>query len=155
MWRWLRSLLGSAQEERERAEAGGEPGQKPEAESRLSAEPLIVRGAPYYNTSEVERPLSQDPEPTDARDVEGLARTLLHASRIEDRRAAAEALSDLGHVAAAAIPALLRSLAAQDRALREAALEALDAIEPNSQGHAAVQEVMGSGARHCAGENCR
>jgi tetratricopeptide (TPR) repeat protein len=72
---------------------------------------------------------------------------LMHASRIQDRRSAAEALSELGQSASAAIPALLQSIAAQDQALREAALDALDAIEPDWRGHPAVQEVLGFWAK--------
>ena len=152
MWQWLRSLLGRGERKEERAEAGREVGHGPEGELRPAArrpseEPVVVRGEAYYNTSEVERPVPEEPQASSAFDVEGLASALLHASRIKDRVAAAESLGELGQAAGAAIPVLLQSLAARDEALREAALEALDTIDPNWRKHPAVQGVLGFWAK--------
>jgi tetratricopeptide (TPR) repeat protein len=74
--------------------------------------------------------------------VDALAGQLLRDSRVENRRAAAEALGRLGAAASAAIPCLLRSVAARDATVRDASLHALEAIDPGWRVHEAVPAAM-------------
>ena len=93
-------------------------------------EPVLVRGRFWYNTSETgwELPLEQGPSPVPT--VEDLVESLAQPYRGEDRRHAAERLGQMGNDATQAIPVLLIAAVDVDAAVRKAASEALEAIDP-------------------------
>jgi HEAT repeat protein len=155
MGKWLRSVLrlgqritgkpGLHQVARHEFAGGARPAthdQPDQALSPVKREPIVVRGMAWYNTAEARWPSPRQQQPTTATGAEGLAEILLHDTKIENRRSAAEALGQLGSAAGAAILPLLQSLAAEDSAVRQAALKALGAIDPGWWRHQAVQEVM-------------
>ena len=74
--------------------------------------------------------------------VEGLITRLADRSRAEARRSAAEALRQLGPEANASIPALLRALVDADAMVRQAALQALQAIDPAWSKRVEVQPAI-------------
>jgi HEAT repeat protein len=78
--------------------------------------------------------------------VEGLIKRLERVDRAEIRRSAAEGLGQLGSAAIAAIPALVNSAIDKNAAVREAALEALNAIDPtwpkNAEAHKAIPSLV-------------
>jgi HEAT repeat protein len=93
-------------------------------------EPVLVRGKFWKNTTEVRWETSREEEAPCDTSVEGLIKQLARVDRAEARRAAAEGLGRLGQAAAPAIPALLNSAVDVDATVREAALNALNAIDP-------------------------
>ena len=92
--------------------------------------PVLVRGRLWKNTAEVRREFSREQEALCDSSVEGLIKGLARVDRAEIRRSAAEGLGQLGQAAVPAIPALINSAVDVNATVREAALSALNAIDP-------------------------
>ena len=154
MVKWLRSLLGFGQRERE------EPTTQPVAHEPAEDFPPVVddqlnasdratySGAGcgarqgHYNTTASELQSAPQQQAADEQDVEALVMRLAHDSRTENRKSAAEALRQLGPAATAAIPALLEVVTQADLEVRQAALKALIAINADWWKLEAVQEAI-------------
>lgn len=93
-------------------------------------EPVVVRGRAWKNTTEVRWELAREQEAACDSSVEGLMKRLARVDEAEVRRSAAEGLAQLGPAATPAISALLNSAVDVDATVREAALNALNAIDP-------------------------
>lgn len=105
-------------------------------------EPVLVRGRLWHNTAEARRELPREQEAPGDLGTEDLVKRLGQANRTEARRSAAESLGRLGQVAAGAIPDLLECSVDIDATVREAALNALDAIEPGWHEDPRAQEAF-------------
>ncbi len=107
-------------------------------------EPVLVRGKLWKNTTEDrwESPRTdQAPCPSAVDDlVKGLGRS----NRAETRRASAEALGKLGSLASPAIAPLVCSSVDLDASVRQAVLNALDAIDPGWPDNAEAQKAIPS-----------
>jgi HEAT repeat protein len=91
---------------------------------------VLVRGRLWMNTSENRWEIAQEQEASPDSSIQGLVQRLAQPHRGEVRRCAAESLGQLGKAATPAIPALLTAAVDVDAAVREAALNALEAIDP-------------------------
>jgi HEAT repeat protein len=144
MFNWLRRLWRSKHPETQKQDAA--PTEKdgivesavPEAHQRSDVgpvpseerNPVLVRGRLWKNTREVGWQLAREQEASCDSSVEGLIKRLARVDKAEVRRSAAERLGQLGPAAAPAISALLDSAVDVDATVREAALNALNAIDP-------------------------
>ncbi len=93
-------------------------------------EPVLVRGRRWKNTEEDRWDLHWGDETPRSSAVDDLIKGLGRSNRAEMRRASAESLGRLGALACPAIPALLGSSTDVDATVRQAALDALDEIDP-------------------------
>lgn len=144
MFNWLRRLWRSKHPETRKPDAAptGKEGMVeaaiPKAHQGSGAgpvpseeqNPVIVRGRLWKNTREVRWDLAQEQEASSDSRVETLIKRLARVDRVEVRRSAAEGLGQLGPAAAPAISALLKCAVDVDATAREAALKALNAIDP-------------------------
>lgn len=159
MLRWLRSLFRSCRANKQQAIAQPETRHEPDADVSVTADldqPNAPTAPPQGGAVMPPDPVGGAPvAPEHSGGAEGaiedLIRQLLPDSRTENRRAAAAALGRLGPAAMPALLALMLSLAQADRALRQAALSALNAIDPDWRQQPAIQQVMPSWARVLSG----
>jgi HEAT repeat protein len=93
-------------------------------------EPVLVRGRLWMNTSEIRWDTAQEEEMSPDPSIEELIWGLGQVHRRDVRRSSAESLGQLGSAATQAIPALLAAAVDVEAAVREAAMTALEAIDP-------------------------
>ena len=146
MFNWLRRLWQSifpGKQGQDAASMGKDRGagsSAPEA-SQVAPEvqpPVIVRGKYWINRGETRWQLPPEPEKPDEGGVEELIKQLGRVDRVEIRRSAAQELAHMDTAAVPAISALLIAAVDVDPALRAAALDALEAIDPHWPQNAAA-----------------
>lgn len=93
-------------------------------------DPVLVRGTLWKNTAETRWDLSPEQDGGHDSSVEGLIQQLGRVDKAEVRRFAAESLGRFGPAATSAISALTISSIDTDKSVREAALSALNRIDP-------------------------
>jgi HEAT repeat protein len=93
-------------------------------------QPVLMRGRLWKNTAETGWEVSREQEVSCDSSVDSLIKQLARADRTDVRRSAARGLGQLGPTAAPAVSALVNSTVDVDATVREAALSALEAIDP-------------------------
>jgi HEAT repeat protein len=147
MFNWLRRLWRTRNPETQKQKQGpaltgqdgtsGSAGQEVRQGSQASPvpserrEPVLVRGRFWKDTSETRWQLARTPEASGDSSIDDLIRRLARADDVKVRRSAAEELAQLGPAGTPALSALLNSAVDVDAAVREAALNALNAIDPS------------------------
>ena len=132
MFNWLRRLWQSIfpqKQDRNAVPMGKERGSEPPVPE--APDPIIVRSKYWVNTEETRWQLKPEPEISGELGVEDLIKWLGRVDRVEIRRRAAQELAQMGPFAVPAISALLIAAVDVDPALRAAALDALEAIDPH------------------------
>ena len=132
MLNWWRRLWRPRHSKMQRQDAASER-QGRRVESAVPSEaqsPVLVRGKLWKNTSEIRWELAPEQEGSDESSVDDLIKRLGRAERAGVRRAAAVGLGQFGQAAIPAISALVSSAVDVDATVREAALNALQAVDP-------------------------
>lgn len=138
---WLQFLRGSKKPKKKTAPAAGDGTTQTAARKiRLPSEAdpgpvtvpetVLVRGRRWKNTAEIRWDVSPEPETFYDSNVEDLIQQLAQVERKEVRCSAAQKLGPMGPAAAPAISALVKSAMDVDATVREAALTALNGIDP-------------------------
>ena len=107
-------------------------------------EPIFVRGKYWKNTAETRWEFSPEQDIVYDGSIEDLIKMLGRIERVEYRRSAAEKLGLRGQAASPAIPALVLSAVDADKSVREAALCALNQIDPDWLKRTETLEVVPS-----------
>ncbi len=104
--------------------------------------PIRERSRIWFNTSDGRPSLPQEPEPSRDSSVEDLIKYLGCANNSEFRRLAAELLGQMGSTATSAMPALLIACIDINATVRQAALNALETIDPGWTQNPAVHKTL-------------
>jgi len=160
MFNWLRRLWRTRNPEAQKQDAAptGQDGMFESAAPKVrqgskagpvpsdEREPVLVRGRFWKNTSETRWDLVREQEASCDLSIDDLIRRLVRADDAKVRRSAAEGLGQLGPAGTLALSALLNCAVDVDATVREAALNALNAIDPawpnNAESRKAFPELV-------------
>ncbi|MCB9420531.1 MAG: HEAT repeat domain-containing protein [Ardenticatenaceae bacterium] len=138
MFDWLRKIWDSKHQKTQKRNATQNTHKRnnksstPKTTTRSDNQnPILVRGRLWKNTAETQWELPSEPETFNDLSIEVLIKQLARIDRTELRLAAAKRLGQLGSSAKSAIPALVNTTVDIDSEVRNSALNALYAIDPD------------------------